>query len=88
MPKNEEKKYYTAPELADILGVSRITVFNRIKQGKIKAEKVGRNYIIHKKDAFPLLSGELDNRTKQRIEKGVNSVLRDYGDVIKRLGQE
>lgn len=88
MPKNTEKKYYTVKELADILGVSRVTVFNRIKQGKIKAEKIGRNYIIHKKDAFPSLSGELDSRTKRTIEKGVSSVLHDYGDVIKRLGQE
>jgi excisionase family DNA binding protein len=88
MPKNAEKKYYTAKELADILGVSRVTVFNRIKQGKIKAEKAGRNYIIYKRDALPLTRGELDSRTRQTIEDGVSTVLRDYGDVIKRLGEE
>ena len=44
------KDFYTTAELAEILGISRITVFKRIKNGDIKAQKMGRNFVIFKKD--------------------------------------
>ncbi|MFH1657138.1 MAG: helix-turn-helix domain-containing protein [bacterium] len=44
------KEFYTTKELAELLGISRIAVFNRIKKGDIKAQKMGRNFIIFKKD--------------------------------------
>jgi len=46
----ESKEFYTTKELAELLGISRIAVFNRIKKGDIKAQKMGRNFIIFKKD--------------------------------------
>jgi len=46
----ELKEFYTTKELAELLGVSRIAVFNRIKKGGIKARKMGRNFVIFKKD--------------------------------------
>jgi len=45
MPKFEPK-YISAVELADIMGVSRQYVSKAIKNGKIKAIKVGKNYRI------------------------------------------
>jgi excisionase family DNA binding protein len=44
------KEFYTTIELAKLLGISRIAVFNRIKKGDIKAQKMGRNFVIFKKD--------------------------------------
>lgn len=44
------KSFYTTVELAKLLGISRVAVFNRIKSGEIKAEKMGRNFVIFKKD--------------------------------------
>jgi len=46
----EDKKYFTVKELADILDVSRITVFNWIKKGQIKALKIGRNFAIPREE--------------------------------------
>lgn len=46
----ESKEFYTTKELAELLGISRIAVFNRIKKGDIKAQKMGRNFVIFKKD--------------------------------------
>ncbi|MFH1713373.1 MAG: helix-turn-helix domain-containing protein [Candidatus Jacksonbacteria bacterium] len=46
----ELKKFYTTKELAELLGISRVAVFNRIKKGDIKAQKMGRNFVIFKKD--------------------------------------
>lgn len=42
----EEKKFYTLTEVADILGVVRLTLYNEIKRGNIVAMKVGKNYRI------------------------------------------
>ena len=43
-------EYISIPDLAREMGVSRITIFNRVKRGEIKARKIGRNYVICKKD--------------------------------------
>lgn len=45
-----EKDFYTTGELAVYLEISRIAVFKRIKTGSIKAQKIGRNFVIFKKD--------------------------------------
>jgi len=44
------KDFYTTAELAKILKISRVAVFNKIKKGEIKAQKMGRNFVIFKKD--------------------------------------
>ncbi len=82
------KNYYTVKELADIMGLSRIAIFNRIKSGKIKAEKIGRNYIIYKKDLDGILGNNLTTDDKISIESGVKKVLSEYGDTIRMLGKE
>lgn len=46
----KEKYFYTTSELAKLLGISRISVFKRLRNGSIKAQKMGRNFIIFKKD--------------------------------------
>ena len=42
--ENKTQKYISATETAKILGISRTAVFNKIQNGDIKAQKVGRNY--------------------------------------------
>jgi excisionase family DNA binding protein len=82
------KDYLTVKELAGVMGISRIAVFNQIKLGKIKAEKIGRNYIIYKKDLPDIFNQPLSPTNKKDIEEGVKKVLKDYGETIKMLGQE
>ncbi|MDY6989671.1 MAG: helix-turn-helix domain-containing protein [Thermodesulfobacteriota bacterium] len=36
----------TVPELAKLLGVSRIAIYNQAKKGEIPATKIGRTYVI------------------------------------------
>lgn len=45
-----EKDFYTITELAETLEVSRVAIFKRIKNGSIKGEKIGCNFIVFKKD--------------------------------------
>ena len=42
--------FYTIPELAKLLGISRISIFRRVGNGSIKSQKFGRDFIIFKKD--------------------------------------
>ncbi len=46
----QEKDFYTINELAKVLGISRISVFKRVRRGSTKGQKMGSNYIIFKKD--------------------------------------
>lgn len=41
-----EGLFVSTTEAAKLLGVSSVTVFKRIQSGKIKAQKIGRNYLI------------------------------------------
>ncbi len=43
-------KKLTTVEAAEILGISRVRVFQLIKSGKLPAEKVGRDLFIKEKD--------------------------------------
>lgn len=53
------RKFYTTSELAKKLGISRIAVFNKIKKGDIKAQKMGRNFVIFKSDIQDLNINEI-----------------------------
>ena len=86
MPKNKE--ILSTKELADLLGISRIAVFNKIKRGQIKAQRVGRNYIIYRKDILDLVSDDISDQFKEEIDKGVTKVVQEYGNTLKMLGDE
>jgi len=45
-----QRDHLSVMEFAQITGTSRITVFNRIKKGLIKAHQVGRHYVIARQD--------------------------------------
>ena len=59
------KDFLTTTEVSKVLGISRIAVFKKIKSGEIKAQKNGRNYIIHRNDfsiVFLLKAERVDPR--------------------------
>ena len=41
-----EKQYYTAKELAEVLGLNVMTIYRYIKAGKLKAYKIGKEFRI------------------------------------------
>ena len=81
------KDYYTTAEAAKILGVSRITVFQRIKAGKLEANQFGRNYSIPA-SALPLNDGKLKAENDDDLRTAVKRVVREYGTTLKKLGAE
>jgi excisionase family DNA binding protein len=40
------REYYSIPEVAALLGVSRIAVFKRVKKGQLPALRIGRNWAV------------------------------------------
>ena len=86
--ENKDKKYISATEAAKILGISRTAVFNKIKSGDIKAQKVGRNYIIVHDELNLLLSRELSPKKKKDIEASVGKTVQEYGEALRLLGKE
>lgn len=86
--KGKDRKYYTVKELADILGISRVAVFNKVKKGEIKAEKAGRNYIIYQQDLGSFFAEDLTEKLKGEIKEGVAKAIKDYEGVLRKLGDE
>lgn len=88
MQNNTLKNYLTVSELANVLNISRVAVFKKIKNGQIKAEKIGRDYVIFKKNLNGIVYDELPDKLKKEIENGVEKIIKEYGDVLKKLGNE
>lgn len=82
----ENKQYLSTIELAKLLGISRIAVFKKIKTGKIKAIKVGRNYIIDKKEIANILGTSLSDKDKSEIDKAIKKTVKEYSETLKLLG--
>jgi excisionase family DNA binding protein len=82
------EKYITIPELAKLLGVSRIAIYKRVKKGEIPATKIGRTYVITDKTIANILGKEVTSKGKERIDAAVRRTVREYGSVLKQLAQE
>ena len=82
------EKYITIPELAKLLGVSRIAIYNRVKKGQIPARKIGRTYVITDKTVADILGKKVTPEWKKRIDAAVARTVREYGEVLKMLGKE
>jgi excisionase family DNA binding protein len=82
------EKYLTIPELARLLGVSRVTVYNWVKKGLIPAAKAGRNYIITDKTMNEIFGGTMTPEKKRKIDAAVRRTVQEYGKILKRLSRE
>ncbi|MBS3819402.1 helix-turn-helix domain-containing protein [bacterium] len=84
--KNDE--YITIPQLAQILGMSRIAVYRKVKNGEIQALRIGKNFAIPKRTIAGILGKDLTDQDKKEIDKAVKKSVEEYGDVLERLGRE
>ncbi|MBW1912476.1 MAG: helix-turn-helix domain-containing protein [Deltaproteobacteria bacterium] len=85
---NLSQEFLTTSELAEIIGVSRVAIYKRIKKGDIEAIRIGRNYVIPKHYVSEVYKRKITAARKKLIEKAVRKVVKEYGDVLKKLGQE
>ena len=52
-----EKKLYRIPELESILGLSKVTLREYFKKGKIKARKMGSSWVVSAKNLDEYING-------------------------------
>ncbi|TSC93637.1 MAG: hypothetical protein CEN91_174 [Candidatus Berkelbacteria bacterium Licking1014_85] len=85
--ENILNNYITIPELAKIMNLSRSQVFRKVQAGQISAEKIGNVYFVNREIADSV-SGKLAQNDQENITKAVEKTIKDYGEVIKQLGDE
>lgn len=78
----------TVPELAERLGISRVSAWNKVKKGEIPAVKVGRQYVVSAHDARIATGEQLSSEHKRWLEDAVDRVVREHGPILKRLSRE
>ena len=78
------RKYLSIPEAAKQLHISRIALYHQVRQGKIKAIRIGRNYAIEASTLVRYLAGA-ESRV---IEAAVVRTIKEYGEVLRRLKDE
>ena len=84
----KKSRYVTIPELAEILGLSRIAVYKKVKKGQIKAVKIGRTFAIDRKYVLKILGKALDQEDKKQIDDAVKKTIKEYGQTLKLLSSE
>ena len=82
------KEFYSTMETANIIGVSRKTIFQRARDGKIDATKVGRNYVIPHASVLRMLGKTVGKDGKVAIEKAIDKALKEYEKTFRLLGRE
>lgn len=86
--KHNNKINYTVREIAELLGISRVAVFNKIKNKQIKAKMIGKTYVIDAEEIRGVLMKGLDDNVKKEIEKSVTRFIKEYSQTLKLLGKE
>jgi len=88
MKENKDQVYFSTLEAAELLKVSRISVFNWIQSGKIQAEKIGRNYAISRESLEAVMGSRLTQAQKTEIDSAVKKAMSQYRDTFERLAKE
>jgi excisionase family DNA binding protein len=86
--KEDTDNYLTVSQLAEILGISRIAVHKKIKKGEIAAKKIGNFYVIPKSYISEIFGRTVSAHWKKIIEKAVHKAVKEYGEVLIKLGNE
>jgi len=66
----EKKEFYSIPELAKLMNISRIAVYKKVKKGQIKAKKAGRDYVIPSSEADDFIVSDEEPAAYGIISKG------------------
>lgn len=83
----KEKKLLSVAEAATLMGLSRMHVIRKIQSGEIKAVRVGRAWAIDPNQLGGIFR-RISSKERAQVEKAVEKVLREYGEVIRKLGAE
>ncbi len=82
------KEFYSTTEGAKIFRVSRKTIFMWITNGTMKANKVGRNFVVPHSSIVEKLGKTLGIEKKMEIEGSIDKAMKDYEQTFRKLGKE
>lgn len=85
---DQNKDFFSTSEAAKLLHLSRVAVLKKIYSGLLKAQKIGRNYIIAKSDLEALLGSRVTPEQEEEIKKTVKRAVKEYGSTFRQLGKE
>jgi excisionase family DNA binding protein len=91
--RTDQQDFFSIPQAAKLLGISRIAVYKKVIAGKIKAHKAGRQFVIPKEelpsiDSDAVQGKALSEKEKQMIQEAVHKTVKEYGEVLELLGKE
>lgn len=78
--------FISIQQLANMLGISRIAVYKKVKKGQIKAIRIGRSFAIPRKYLDSILGKTLKESQKKEIGAAVKKAVKEYGETLKMLG--
>lgn len=84
----EHNEYISIAQFANVLGISRIAVYQKIKKGQIKAVRIGRSFAIPRKYLTDITGRTLGEKDKKIIDEAVKKTFQEYGELLKLLGRE
>lgn len=92
MSNEEKKQYLSVTQVAKLLGMSRQAVHKKIKNGEIKAIKIGHTFGISKEEVRKIIGDivghALSEDEKRKIDLIIDKTVKEYGEVLKWLGNE
>lgn len=83
----KEKELLSVTDVSQLLGISRTHVLRKIQAGEIKAEKIGKSYIIRRKN-LPGIHRPTDEMERKKVEEAIDKTMADFGEVIRKLGRK
>ncbi len=97
-----KKNLIGTTEAARILGISRIAVFKKIQKGQLEAAKIGRNYVIDRRNlenvsvrsdasnqkAYETPEETVDKVSAVKPDRAKTKVKKDVEDAVERAMRE
>jgi excisionase family DNA binding protein len=87
--KNHKKKEcLSISEAASFLGMSRISVYKKVKKGEIRSVKIGKIHVIPRLALGEIRGESISRHRKTVINRAVKKVVKEYGELLRKLGNE
>lgn len=81
-------EFLSTTEVAKILRLSRVAIFKKIKNGQLRATKIGRNYVVRRDDFLEYLGESIGMERKREIDAAVKKATTEYKEAFQLLGKE
>jgi len=82
------KQFYSLPEVAQVLGISRIAVYKQVISGKISAQRMGRGYFVSAEYLGMAGQDEILEEDRVILSENLHLISDQYITTLIELSQE